>query len=1019
MKDWIFISRPLGLITLSLALACAGAVAVNFLNTSLLPERAAPLLEVRIHQPGFDAVYMETQLSNPLRAALAPMSGLVSMESTCESGDCLLTLHFSRDADMETARQEASDRVDQAIESGIAILNRPEIRLPTLTDLPVMYLYLQVEQDPGSVGFEDAMMALSQWAKERVSQRLEQQPDIGTVEIAGLWVKHWEIIPDDQALLMRGIHPSALPGLIQAATPDPVQIELREGYRSRPVQIFSSQFLEPDSILIRTQNASFFLGEVASIQQKTEPQEHQVFLDGSPALCFALLQRSGANLSNMSRQVAAVCEELSASQARVRFVTTRDQTEILELAIQNMWQGLLLSIFMAGILFFLFMRQGLAALLIGLSVGVALCWTLGTFWGLDIGINSLSLAGLVIGIGLMVDNAIILLNQIRLLLEDGFPLAEAIGKSVSDLALPLATSTATTIVVFIPLRAGGDTVNALFSEQAISMSISLSTSFLVTLVLIPPVYFLLAKRFPRMTKTAPARFWINTQKAYKNTLSILLHRPGIAFAATIGVLALGLILMWRLPHQLFPTMERKQLLVRFFWPEDTSIDRMKQEMEACVEHCGTSVLHSSMHMRQQPFLRDPDPLKPNESELLLEFTDGNTAHVEAEKIQSFLSRHEGMARWRIAPMPTPFEYLFTHRSDLSDLRGYLPNNTDYDPAAIELLRQSLSLELDIPLVTEEPLEGLIILPDPGNLSRAGLSVEELLRQLKWSLGESFQIKLAGTTRTISQSSSFGKLTPQAVAAIPIVLPNRSTIPLHTLAKVLPATKFARVHADEHGVFIPFYYPASHPLLPQLKEKIAVINHQKPELFLSFSPPDEKSDAQLRDLVSAILLSVVMLFLILAAQFESFGIPLVILLEIPVVMAGTAAMLFFCGQTLNLMSLIGLIVMMGIIINDSILKLDVIQKRRREGFSAKDAVLQGSTEKVSSVVLTSLTTMASTFPFLWSDDLGSQLQRPFALVLGGGIGIGLLVTLFLVPVWTFAFSRKNPTQSTPTHYEIKA
>ncbi len=1004
-------SRPLGLITLSLALAIAGAIAVTFLPTSLLPPKALPLLEIRFQQSGLDAVSMEEKVASPLRSSLAPMSGLVSMESMCESESWLLNLHFSRDTDMEAARQEAADRIDQAMEAGTLLLSRPEIRLPTLTDLPVMYLYLQLQDDPSSLGFDESMVGLSQWAQELVSQLLEQQPDVGTVELAGAWERKWQIIPREEALQIRGVEPALLPELIQSATPAPVQVALKDGYRMRPVQIFSNQYEALDSILIQTQNAHFFLGEVASIQRVFEPAAHRVYLNGTPALCFAILQRDGAKLNRMAEQIASVCEDLAAQQPRVRFVPLRDQTEILDLAIQNMWQGLFLSIIMASLLFFLFMRQGLASLLIGLAVGVALCWTLGAFWVLGIGINSLTLAGMVIGIGLMVDNAIILLNQIRLRMEENLSLPQAIGKSMSDLALPLISSTATTIVVFLPLRAGGDLVNALFSDQAISMSLSLFASFLVTLFLIPPVYLLLGKRFPRINTQAPARFWAQGQALYHRVLDFLLHHPSLSWGLTFAILALGMTSLWWMPRQLFPPLERKQLLIRYAWPNEVESERMREEMTACVDLCGNSLIHSSMHTGQQPFVRDPDPLQPNESELLLEFADGKTARIEAENIRAFLSQGQGVARWRVSSMPTPFEYLFINQSDVSDLRGYwLEETRSQDPDEVESLRQSLSEDLGIPLTVETPLEGVLIVPKMELLRRSGLTEEALSRQVKWHLGGSFEMRMFGMLQAVEMGTSITP-TVRSVADIPIILPSRAIVPLHTLANTLAATKFSRIHADEHGVFIPFYYPPS-SLLPTLKEKIKQIDAKRPEVLLSYSPVEEKENAQLRDLSLAILMASVLLFLILTAQFESFVLPWIILLEIPIVLAATLALLFFCGQTLNLMSLIGLIAMMGIIINDSILKLDAIQKKIGQGLSHKAAILRGSTEKLSSIVLTSLTTMVCTLPFFVAADIGSQLQRPLAIALGGGIAFGLLVTLFLVPVWMVTLLGKQNHSATP-------
>ncbi len=1007
MNVQVLVNRPMGLITFTLALALAGAFLVNYLHTSLLPEQPLPFLEIRLSSIDRDAAGIEQTIAAPLRAAFAPIQGVISMESTCKSGEWILKLHFSRDTDMELARQQVSDRMDQALESDLSLPNRPEIRLPVLADIPVMYVYLRYKNPLTPEAYAESMGTLSDWASEWVSQRMEQQPDVGTVEISGLWEYKWEITPLAEALQIRGIDPTDLPMLIQASTSDQVQLTLSEGYRSRPVSILYAPSPSPDSLLLRQGSQAFFLKEVALIRKKTAPAQHEVFLDQKPAICFSILQRPGTDLLGMKQRVTSLCNELAARNPNTEFVITQDQSEILDASIRNMWQGLAVSMFLAMLLYFIFMRQGIISLLISLVVGVGLCWTFGAFWVLGIGINSLSLAGMVIGIGLMVDNAIIMVNQIRQYLDADLPLKAAVTQSVSDLALPLISSSATTLVVFVPLSASGDVVSALFSEQAWSMSLSLIASFFVSLLVIPPVYYLLARRFPLMQERPPARFWLYFQQRYQRTLQGLLKRWQLSVILPAAILIIGACSLAWMPRQLFPPLARKQLLVRFYWPKATPPEVMKRGMTACIAQKEEGIVHTALRVGEQPFIRDPDPLQTDESELFIECTDSKTASLLAARLDSFLLKEKLVPRWRISPMPTPFEYVFTAVSGISDLRAYLPDGQFFlSPPAVDSLRETLSQKLNVPLSTDAPLRGYMILPDAEKLISADLSTEAFSRQLKWHLQAPFEAKWAGSTQVVNIESRSDRVDSTRLAAIPITLPGGSQVPLRALARVQAFSQTQAVFADKNGVFVPLYLPEVLPPDDQINTRLDAENARISGLYLSYDPAQERTDNQIGKLSATILWVVVLLYLILAAQFESFLIPLVVLLEIPVVLAGTLIIFYVCGQSLNLMALIGLITTMGITINDSILKLDTIQRKIKEGLSLENAILKGSSDKLSSVILTSLTTTASTLPFLFAADLGSQLQRPFAFALGAGIVLGLLVSMYLVPVWMYLLNKKS-------------
>jgi len=681
---------------------------------------------------------------------------------------------------------------------------------------------------------------------------------------------------------------------------------------------------------------------------------------------------------------------------------------------QSLWFGGLLAM----LVMFLFLKDFRSPLLIAFSVPVSLVVCLLMFYLCGLSMNIISLSGLVLAVGMMIDNSIIVIDNINQYIARGETVHKACVHGTNEVIRPLISSGLTTCAVFVPLIFLSGISGALFYDQAISVTIGLTASFLVSITLIPTLFRLFYIRKP---KAAVDNFLgkinkIDYERAYEKSFSHVFKYRGIYLVASILMIGASYPLYKMVGTSQLPVIEQTELIAVLDWNEPIHVEENARRVKLLVTSIPDSLTQYSSLVGEQQFILNREAERTaSESEIYIKMTNSDSIDQVIGHIREFLSKNYPVATVSFHPPENIFEAIFA--DDIPELLTRLSSMKGQEqPMLQEVWAFTDSLARKDNLTFEQvPVHDQIVIEvDPELLLLYKVSFNNVTDELE----KAFNQKRIGVLKTYQRFIPIllaDERRPVAAIIQNTFVRNSDGIdyPLSSLVKIGREQQYKTIRASRNGEYVPLVAKASAFSVPAIIEKIKNGIRNSTVLQAEFDGTWFHQKILMKELVVVLLISVLLLFFILAAQFESFLQPLIVLVELPIDIASALFMLWIFGETLNLMSAIGIIVMSGIIINDSILKIDTINRTRAEGYTVLEAIHIAGQRRLKPIIMTSLTTVLGLLPFLFFKGLGSDLQKPLALTIMGGMTIGTLVSLYIVPIIYWAAYRhedKKPIEN---------
>ena len=704
----------------------------------------------------------------------------------------------------------------------------------------------------------------------------------------------------------------------------------------------------------------------------------------------------------------------------IEFSISRNQTELLDYTISNLQQNHSLGFLFICIVAVLFLGDIKSPFIIGLSMTVSIVICFLFFYLFKMSLNIISLSGLILALGMMIDSSIIVTENISQYRERGYSLRRACVTGTSEVITPMLSSSLTTIAVFVPLIFMSGIASALFYDQAFSVTVGLMVSYFTGIMLLPVLYMLVYRTglrsrswFSRIRISNPLKEH-TLDRFYDAGVDWVFAHKTVSVAFCILSVPLCVFLFYFIGKERMPDIDQNELIARVEWNENIHVDENRRRVDALFSDFEQQTIEQTAAVGQQDYLLNRErALSSSEAELY--FKTGSPREIEAlqQKVNQRLKAEYPLAVVSFSPPETVFEKLFV-TGEVDIVAELYARNKEKAPVAEELRE----LENHIARLTGTAPTGIAfenqlnISVQNEKLLLYNVSYDDLYRVLKTAFKEnsvamlhSYQqylpISIAGEERTVND------VLRQTL--IPTRADGKGTveyIPLRDLVKVTPAEDLKTITAGRNGEYIPFcFYETDDAEL--LMAKVRRIIEETGDWETAFSGSFFSNREMLDELVVILFISILLMYFILAAQFESFVQPLIVLLEIPIDVAFALLLLWMCGHTLNLMSAIGLIVTCGIIINDSILKLDAINELRKTGMPLLEAIHEAGRRRLRPIIMTSLTTIFAMVPLLFSFDMGSELQKPLSIAMIGAMFVGTLVSLFIIPlIYWFIYRNKE-------------
>ncbi|RPH29666.1 MAG: efflux RND transporter permease subunit [Bacteroidales bacterium] len=1023
------IHRPVAVIMVFIAAVVLGIIAYFNVPVSLMPNIPIPEVTVNVSYKNSSARELENAVVKPLRMQLMQVVHLSDIKSETRDGAAIIRMKFDFGTKIDYAFIEVNEKIDGIMGMLPRDMERPKVIKASATDIPMFYLNVSLD-DSDSLHNDNSdevttkFIELCEFSENVIRKRIEQLPEVALVDLSGTVNPQLVIEPNLDKLQSINLSLNQLEELLTQNNVTLGSLLVNDGHYQYNIRFTSVLRTKEDveNIFFKTSGKIFQVKDIAKVSIQSQKRSGMFAANGKPAITMAIIKQADAKLSSMKDKISDLVDTFEHDYPGVHFEASQDQSQFLDISISNLKQNLGQGLLLVILVVFLFLKDFKSPLLIGLTLVVSIIICMLIFRIMSLSINIISLAGLILAIGNMMDNSIVVTDNISQYRERGKSIDDACVTGTNELITPMLSSMLTNISVFLPMIFLSGLAGALIYDQAISVTIGLGVSYIVGITLMPVLYRIFYKN-SRNTRNLLQRWKDNIflvlgfqfkkvfslDKVYESILHFTFNYKKLNVFLYTAIIPIGILVVVLMRKEKMPPIPQTEVIINIDWNENINVGENKKRVCDVLKALQSKTEQSNCFIGHQQFLMNRDyEMASSEAKIYIKTGSPDNIMGIENTAKDFINKQFPRCKLSFDPPTTIFEKLFTsNEPPLVAEVSFINRGNDISIPKLLEFNQNLNGNKRLNTINKIPLqEHVVLVVNMEKLLLYDVSFDALYKLIKTAFKENYVGTLRSNQRYIPiVISGEEKYLTDIVGNTVIVNNNKQQIPLNALLCLSKGQDIKTIFAGKDGEYIPFdFFPTSNQKDIYISDINKTVSQSK-VFNVSYSGSLFSSMKMLNELGIILLISVLLLYFILAAQFESLVQPLLVLLELPIDFAGAIIVLYLFGHSLNIMSVIGIVIMSGIIINDSILKIDVINQLRKGGCSLMEAIWEGGHRRLRAILMTSLTSVLAMIPLLFSNDLGSELQKPFSYALIGGMIIGTVVSLFFVPLVYWYIYRK--------------
>ncbi len=1060
MKPFRFLHRPIAVLMAYAAVLLLGFLSLQQLAVDLFPDLNYPKLLIRTRFGEASPQEVQEFVTRPIEEAISAVSGIKQMTSISREGLSLVTLTFYWGTRMDYAALAVREALDEIRPLLPEETERPRVLRVDPSALPIMQIAVR-----GA-----SLRELTDICRQVVRRRLEQIKGVALVTVIGGAEDEIEILVDLPKLTLQGFQVQDVVNVLKTNNVALTGGTIKRGRYRQAIRIDARLRSVEDigklALFTPNDGQPVYLRDVASIRRIPAEPVNIIRLNGQPAVGLLITREAGSNTVETARKVQALLQEMNRMYPALHFDVVTNQATFIQQSIENVFSSLIWGGILAFLVLFVFLKNFWHPLHIGVAIPVSVIATFIAMHFAGVSVNMMSLGGLALGIGMLVDNSIVVLENIFRHREESQDLVTAASSGAAEVATPILASTLTTCAVFLPVIYVKGIAGQLFRDQSLTVTFALLTSWVVSLTLLP----VLASRFKGRRLLYPAvvpeeleipekserkwpfkvanlilvlvrllmkivkklqvfleKRWIHFQtyfdKAfrwiYENYHRLLLYaldnKKAILFLMLILALATVLIGS-QMDRRLFPPIESNEIQFNLELPQGATLTQtlavVSEVEKRFLKVPGVITVYSRIGGLNSTFPASEEE-GDNRAVLLIRFdaerysTAGITERLRKMLPQQFVFSGnfvggESIYRQILGIATLDFEV---------DVRGR--RLSDILPVA-QVIKQWMTADSNFRDVTWSHRAGGLQFTakvDREQLMQLGLSAEEVVQLIKLRLGGTLATQVREYDRTIQVvvKSNFDQRVRWQDVENLIIANNGLFIPVKEIIRVQQTPAVEQLNRLDQEAVIRITAALQDIGRNRAERKLSDwLRHHPLPSDVRVEPGGDYPEVRrsMRSILGALALSVVLVYMILAAQFESLLHPIIILITVPLGIMGGVWMLGLWGGTWNVISGIGFIVLAGIVVNDGILKVNFINRARAAGKPVRDAILEASQKRFRPIIITTVTTVLGLIPMAISGGSGAELRRPLAIVVMGGLTVATFFTLVFIPLVYEWMSRKE-------------
>ena len=1006
----ISIKRPVLATVMSLAIILIGVISFLRLPVREYPNIDAPIVSVRTVYPGASAEIMESQVTQPLEDSLAGIEGIRTIKSISREEVSQITVEFLLERDVDAAANDVRDRVA-----------RVRGQLPTETKDPVV---AKVEADAQAVlwlafsSTRHSALEITDYADRNIIDRLQALPGVASVIIGGERRYAMRLWLDRDRMAAYGLTPQDVENALKAQN-----IELPSGRiesRQREFTVLTESDLRTPAqfdelILKESKGYPVRLRDIGYAEIGAADERNVVRVNGNPSVGLGVVKQSTANTLSVAQAVKALLPDLEASLPDgMRITVAYDGSVFIERSIESVYRTMVEALVLVVAVIFLFLRNGRATLIPFVTIPVSLIGAFVFLYALGFTINTLTLLGLVLAIGLVVDDAIVVLENIHRHIEDGMPPFRAALQGSKEIAFAVVAMTVTLAAVFTPLAFMSGNTGRLFTEFAFTVAAAVLVSGFVALSLTPMMCSKLLRheaRHGRLFRISE-RFFLAMNQGYRHALLWALRWRWLVVLLFLGSGAGAVWLFLHLKSELAPLEDRGTIIGVVVAPEGATLDytdRYVRQLEQLYQ--GIPEVRSYFSF-VAPGLEKPNPVNSALTFVRLkpwEERQRKQQEIAKELAPKMFGGLPGVLAFPINPPSLGQSFRNPAVQFVIQASSYAELQKKVDQVLAKARQYPGMANLDTDLRLNKPQLSVVLKRD--KIAAVGADVQEIGQTLETLLGgrQITRFKRDGQQYdVIVQLKEQDRERPTDLTAIFVRGREGQLVQLANLIDVRETVApkelnhFNRQRAAVISANVTPGYTLGEALSFMDQTVTEVLGADASTALDGQSREFRESGASL---YVTFVLALLFIYLVLAAQFESFIAPLIIMLTVPLAVTGALLALFLTGGTLNVYSQIGLVMLVGLITKNGILIVEFANQLRESGLERGAAVVEAATLRLRPILMTTLATILGAIPLALAVGAGAESRQQIGWVIVGGLLLGTLLTLSVVPVAYTLLARK--------------
>ena len=1008
------VKRPVMITMIVLVVVLLGAISLNRLPIDLFPEIELPIAVVFTSYTEAGPQEVENLVTKPIEGAIAAAGNIDTVDSITSQGNSIIIAQFNTGTDMDFAALDMREKIDMVKGFLPDDASEPMVLKIDPNIMPIMQISLSTDGD---------LAELQSLAEDTFSQRFERLEGVASVSVGGSFVKEIEIAVEQDSLSSYGLSINQLAQVIGAGNINLSGGSVDKGTQKLSVRVvgeFSTIDEIKDMPITLATGEVIKLSDVAAVKPTNKDINTISRTNGRDSISISIQKQSGKNTVQAANLVNEEIESLKKDYPNIDIDVILDGSTMIRDSINNVVKNVIIGSILAIVILYIFLKNIRTTLIIGAAIPISLIASFTLLYVNKITLNMMTLGGLALAVGMLVDSAIVVLENIYRFKTEGYSGQEAAIKGASEVGMAITASTLTTIAVFIPIVFMEGMIGPIFKDFALTVTLSLSASLLVSLTLIPVLSSKMLtedegkeitgqrKRKLQFLYDIFDNIFAKVENAYKRLLAISLERRKVTIIVSVVIFAVSMTSLFGVAMEFIPAMDEGAISIGIDVPLGTKIEKADklagviEEKLATIDEIDvifTNIGSSGIDIMMGSSLGDNSG---NISVRLVKLRDRKRSTTKvAEEIRTLVK-------------DVPGAEISVKETSSLDIMGFsTPVSVNIKGSELEVLEkisddfkriiESVEGTREVKTSLSEAIPEIEVLINKDIAATYGLTTAQIATAVRGAAtgvtvtrykdeGKEIDVVIKASGDVTDNLSNFEQLS--------ITTPSGVNIPLGQVADLSVVRGPVQIYREQQERVVTVTGQIIDRDLGSVTSDVAkkLQEYEMPRGY-NYNIGGERKEMveAFEQLLLALALAVVLIYMVMAAQFESLVYPFIIMFTLPLAFSGGALALFITGKTLGVTALIGVIILAGIVVNNGIVLVDYINVLRKGGKEMLEAVTIAGPIRLRPILMTTLTTILGLVPLALEIGEGAELQSPMAIVVIGGLTLSTILTLVFVPV----------------------